>query len=170
MEMYFIQKAQLNISLEYNATLIFSEDYEDFVYEVNDENNQNQFAQISLRLLMTIDKVDRTNIVKICNLFGLGCKIAQVTSKKYRSDILNVFNEILKELYNDTNKIANKSNKILNLHIVKFKGRPQNKRYKNSVKMDTKSSDSNTFIQDNDGQGNSQGNRCNNCNTTNHNI
>src|ERR1044072_7857814 len=30
MEMYFIQKAQVDISLEYNATLISLKDYEDF--------------------------------------------------------------------------------------------------------------------------------------------
>jgi hypothetical protein len=29
-EMYYMQKAQLDISLEYNATLILPEDYEDF--------------------------------------------------------------------------------------------------------------------------------------------
>ncbi|GBB98119.1 hypothetical protein RclHR1_03140018 [Rhizophagus clarus] len=299
MEMYFIQKAQLDISLEYNATLIPPEDYEvfeeDFVHEVNDENNQDDFAQISLRSL--VDKVDRTNIAEIwritylthksnssphfvillcdkshictclmilnrglvcrhffqvmirskqaqfsiflikkrwfkiesenqlgnpetcnnfdnqnqefvdingqssyakestvldelrndsyliddinvkinirhlySNLFGLGRKIAQVASEKHRSDILNVFNEILEELYNDTNEIADESNKTLNPHIVKSKGRPQNKRYKSSVEMGTKSGGSNTFVQDNDGQGSSQGNRCSNCNATNHNI
>ncbi|GES73162.1 hypothetical protein GLOIN_2v1470742 [Rhizophagus clarus] len=273
MEMYFIQKAQLDISLEYNATLIPPEDYEvfekDFIHEVNDENNQDDFAQISLRSL--VDKVDRTNIAEIwritylthksnssphfvillcdkshictclmilnrglfkiesenqlgnpetcnnfdnqnqefvdingqssyakestvldelrndsyliddinvkinirhlySNLFGLGRKIAQVASEKHRSDILNVFNEILEELYNDTNEITDELNKTLNLYIVKSKGRPQNKRYKSSVEMGTKSGGSNTFVRDNDGQGSSQGNRCSNCNATNHNI
>ncbi|GES98671.1 protein FAR1-related sequence 5-like [Rhizophagus clarus] len=257
MEMYFIQKAQLDISLEYNATLIPPEDYEvfeeDFVHEVNDENNQDDFAQISLRSL--VDKVNRTNITEIwrityfthksnssphfvillcdkshictclmilnrelkqwfkiesenqlgnpetcnnfnnqnqefvdingqssyvkestvldelrndsyliddinvkinirhlySNLFGLERKITQVASEKHRSDILNVFNEILEELYNDTNEIADESNKTLNPHIVKSKGRPQNKRYKSSVEIGTKNSGSNTFVQDNDG-------------------
>jgi hypothetical protein len=111
------------------------------------------------------------------NLFGLGRKIAQIATEKHRSDILNVFNEILEELYDDTNEIASESNKILNPHIVKTKGRPRNKRYKSSVEMgknSSKSGGSNTFIQDNDGQGgsqgSSQGNKCSNCNATTHNI
>ena len=59
------------------------------------------------------------------DLFGLGRKIAQVATEKRRLDILNVFNQILEELYHDTNENStNKSNQILNPHIVKSKGRP----------------------------------------------
>ena len=108
------------------------------------------------------------------NLFGLGRKIAQIATEKHRSDVLDVFNQILEELYDDddTSEVANESNRILNPHIVKSKGRPRNKRYKSSVetnKDSSKSGGSNTFIQD-DGQGSSQGNKCSNCNETSHNI
>ena len=106
------------------------------------------------------------------NLFGLGNKIAQIATEKHRSDILNVFNQILEELYNDTTEIIDEQNKILNPHIVKSKGRSQNKRFKSSVEdSSNKTSGSNTFIKDNDGQGSSsQNNKCSNCNTTSHNI
>src|SRR4051794_15504864 len=80
------------------------------------------------------------------NLFGLGRKIAQIATEKHRSDILNVFNQILEELYSDITEIIDEQNKILNSHIVKSKRRPQNKRFKSSVEdSSNKTSGSNTF-------------------------
>ncbi|PKK65058.1 hypothetical protein RhiirC2_786681 [Rhizophagus irregularis] len=69
MEIYSIQKAQLDICLEYNAMLILMEEYEAFekndVQETDNLNIDDQvdFAQISLKSL--IGKVNRTNIVEI---------------------------------------------------------------------------------------------------------
>jgi len=62
---------------------------------------------------------------------GLGRKIAQIaTAEKRRFDVLEILNQVLEELYDNTNEIINESNKILNPHIVKSKGRPRNNRLK----------------------------------------
>ena len=108
---------------------------------------------------------------------GLGRKIAQIaTAEKRRFDVLEILNQVLEELYDNTNEIINESNKILNPHIVKSKGRPRNNRFKSSVethKGTNKNGNSSTLIQDNDGQGSSHNSRskaCSNCNATSHNI
>src|SRR5438034_5013774 len=109
------------------------------------------------------------------NLFGLGRKIAQIATEKRRFDTLEILNQILEELYDDTNEIINESNKILNPHIVKSKGRPRNNRFKSSVETHKDSNKNGNSIQDNDEQGSSQNNNsrsktCSNCNATSHNI
>ncbi|RIA82113.1 hypothetical protein C1645_835888 [Glomus cerebriforme] len=93
------------------------------------------------------------------NLFGIGRKIAQIATEKRRFDILEILNQVLEELCDDTNEIINESNKVLNPHIVKSKGRPRNTRFKSSVethKYSNKNGDSIISIQDNDGQSSSQ--------------
>jgi len=60
------------------------------------------------------------------NLFGIEHKIAQIATEKCQFDILEILNQVLGELCDDTNEIVNESNKILNPHIVKLKGRSQN--------------------------------------------
>ena len=78
-------------------------------------------------------------------------------------------------MYDDTNEITiDESNKTLNPHIVKTKGRPRNGRYKSFTEVYKDSSSKgggiNAFIQDNNEQGTSQGNKCSNYYATNHNI
>lgn len=111
------------------------------------------------------------------NLFGIGRKIAQIATEKRRFDILEVLNQVLGELCDDTNEIVNESNRILNPNIVKSKGRPRNNRFRSSVethKYSNKNGRSVNSIQETDGQGSSQHNNntkaCSNCNATSHNI
>ena len=90
----------------------------------------------SLTILSTLreDLKDTTNDVNMkievrhlySDLFGLGRKIAQIATEKRRFDILEILNQVLEGLYDDTNEIINESNQILNPHIVKSKGRPRN--------------------------------------------
>ena len=55
------------------------------------------------------------------DLFGLGRKIAQIATEKWRFDILDTLDQILEELY-DTNENANESSsKIINPHLVRSK-------------------------------------------------
>jgi hypothetical protein len=112
------------------------------------------------------------------NLFGIGHKIAQIATEKCQFDILEVLNQVLEELYDDTNEIINESNRILNPHIVKSKGRSQNNRFKGSVETrnySKKNGNSVNSIQDNDEQSNLQNNNSrskaySNCSATSHNI
>ncbi|RIA83756.1 hypothetical protein C1645_833306, partial [Glomus cerebriforme] len=71
-ELYFIQKAQLDISLEYNASLIPPEEYNNIAVDTEQEKQENNssnpddqvdVAQISLKSL--INKVDWENILEI---------------------------------------------------------------------------------------------------------
>ncbi|RIA82919.1 hypothetical protein C1645_834604 [Glomus cerebriforme] len=71
-ELYFIQKAQLDISLEYNASLIPLEEYNNIAMDTEQEKQENNssnpddqvdVAQISLKSL--INKVDWENILEI---------------------------------------------------------------------------------------------------------
>ena len=106
------------------------------------------------------------------DLFGLGRKIAQIATEKRRFDVLEIFNQVLEELYDDTNE---ESNKILNPYIVKSKGRPRNKRFKSSTEIHKSSNKNGNLIQNDNGQGSSQNNNsrskaCSNCNETSHNI
>ncbi|RIA87509.1 hypothetical protein C1645_827673 [Glomus cerebriforme] len=97
----------------------------------------------SLTILSTLreDLNDTTNDINMKietrhlygNLFGIGHKIAQMATEKRRFDILEILNQVLEELCDDTNEIINESNQVLNPHIVKSKGRSQNTRFKSSV-------------------------------------
>jgi hypothetical protein len=114
--------------------------------DCNDYNSQEQaFMDINgetslihlLTILSTLRKyLKDTNINNINmkiesrhlygNLFGIGRKITQITTEKCRFDILKVLNQVLGELYDDTNEIINESNRILNPYTVKSKERPRN--------------------------------------------
>ena len=159
--------------------------YDDF--NSQDQEFMDINGQLSLTHALTIlstlreDLNDTTNGINMKiearhlygNLFGIGRKIAQIATEKRRFDILEILNQVLEELCNDTNEIINESNRILNPHIVKSKGRPRNNRFKSSVETQNysnKNGNSINPIQDNDGQSSSNSRSCSNCNATNHNI
>ena len=102
-------------------------------------------------------------------------KIAQIVTKKCQFDILEILNQVLEELCDDTDEIINESDRILNPHIVKSKGRPRNNQFKSSVETHKSSNRNGNSIQDNSGKSSSQNNNsrlkaCSNCNATSHNI
>ncbi|CAG8608989.1 24607_t:CDS:2, partial [Gigaspora rosea] len=218
-EIYFIQKAQLDIGLEYNIALILPEQYEsfkeDFIYE-NDPNSDDyaDFAQISLESI--ISQIDKTKIIEdsdnpncqeqgfiditgqhscitqsstilsifredledttndvnkkiekrhlYSDLFGLGRKIAQIATEKRRYDVLNTFNQVLDELYDDINEETSESasKKILNPHVIKCRRRPSFKRQKSFVEIHKDKQDGN--------HSNKESRACSNCEQTNHNV
>ncbi|RIB26003.1 hypothetical protein C2G38_2271617 [Gigaspora rosea] len=254
-EIYFIQKAQLDIGLEYNIALILPEQYEsfkeDFIYE-NDPNSDDyaDFAQISLESI--ISQIDKTKIIEVwrvtylthnpkssphfvilfhdkkvnqinaeldiedsdnpncqeqvfiditgqhscitqsstilsifredledttndvnkkiekrhlySDLFGLGRKIAQIATEKRRYDVLNTFNQVLDELYDDINEETSESasKKILNPHVIKCRRRPSFKRQKSFVEIHKDKQDGN--------HSNKESRACSNCEQTNHNV
>ncbi|RIA90172.1 hypothetical protein C1645_738050 [Glomus cerebriforme] len=185
---------------EYNASLIPPEEYNNIAVDTEQDKQENNssnpddqvdVAQISLKSL--INKVDWKNILEIwcvtyithnpnstphfvIILLDQGCKIAQVATEKKRFDVLDVLNNILEELY-DTDEGADElnSNRILNPHMVRSKGRSRNKRFKSSVEL---CKSSNKSVQDSNGQESSNFNTgqgkslktCSNCNASNHNI
>jgi len=177
-------EAQFNISLIKRRWFKLENQFDDSTNdncEIGNNNNHVQqgfidingnisyTTQLSTTVLDELRKEDSTEVIdaKIkaghlySDLFGLGRKIAQVATEKRRFDTLDIFNQVLEELYDtdDDDEGANEpsSRKINNPHIVKTKGRPRNKRYKSS----TENSNKNT----------SKGsNACSNCNATSHNI
>ncbi|CAG8659969.1 11688_t:CDS:1, partial [Funneliformis caledonium] len=87
-------------------------------------------------------------------------------------DVLDILNQ---ELYN-TNENTNESSssRIINLHLVRSKGRSRNKRFKSSIEMYKDSNKNDSSIQDNDKQSSSQNNNskgskvCSNYSASNH--
>ncbi|RGB23811.1 hypothetical protein C1646_773958 [Rhizophagus diaphanus] len=178
-ELYFIQKAQLDVSLEYNATLILPEEYNSIV-DAEIENNENidsnvddiqvDTAQISLKSL--INQVNLEDILEIWqvtylthrsnstphfletygNAFNDSENSSNLNVQKHafmdvNGNLLHIDSltilDVLDELYDTDESIdESDSRKILNPHMVKSKGRPQNK---------SKGTGSNAFIQDNNG-------------------
>ncbi|KAF0557667.1 protein far1-related sequence 5-like isoform x2 [Gigaspora margarita] len=71
-QIYLIQKAQLDIDLEYNIALILPEQYEgfneDFIYENNPiSNDYADFAQISLESII-YKSINKTKIIEVCQV------------------------------------------------------------------------------------------------------
>ncbi|RIB09947.1 hypothetical protein C2G38_2146300 [Gigaspora rosea] len=122
---------------------IFREDLEDKTNDVN-------------------KKIEKRHLYS--NLFGLGRKIAQIATEKRRYDVLDTFNQVLDELYDDTNEETSESasKKILNPHVIKCRGRPSFKRQKSSVEIHKDKQDGN--------HSNKESRACSNCEQTNHNV
>ncbi|CAG8780775.1 10018_t:CDS:2, partial [Gigaspora margarita] len=178
-EIYLIQKAQLDIGLEYNVALILLEQYEsfneDFIYE-NDPNSDDyaDFAQISLESIIKQEFIDITGqhsyitqLSTILSIFreDLEEMTNDVNKKIEKRHLYNTFNQVLDELYDNTNEETSESasKKILNPHVIKCYGRPSFKRQKNSVEIHK------DFKQDGN-HSNKESRVCSNCEQTNYNV